>query len=445
MYSVLVTITLVFVVIAVVLLVLNIYIWDAVLLLSLATAAFFITLVYNREPGVSLRLDLKRIIPRKKRLWLRGIPILTSLLVAMNAKGMPPQSDFGLMFLFWTIAVAGVCVSFIIPWIQQRDPSKQISKSEWAALLVLIIAAALCRGAGLGHIPANLGGDEGTQLLLGVDLVTSPFGNPFATGWFSVPTMSFALYGMAMRLFGATVAGGRLLSVLVGTLTVLLTFLLGRSLGGRRFGWVAAFSVAFSAYHIHYSRLASNQIFDPFIGTFVFWLIWTALKDQRKEKNIAVYAWGLGGVVAGFGWYAYFGARWVTFLIGLVVFWRWIFDRNLIRAHAKGLLMFAVGWGITVMPLLGWYYEHPSALTERYNAVSIFASGWLSREVVITGKSIVQLMLEQFWKSATAFHLTPDPTFWYFPERPLVDIITGMLMLIGLVSCFGGCDGRRRQ
>jgi len=42
--------------------------------------------------------------------------------------------------------------------------------------------------------------------------------------------------------------------------------------------------------------------------------------------------------------------------------------------------------------------------------------------------------LEQFWKAVTAFHYTPDPTFWYYPEAPLVDFVLGALMLVGIVA-----------
>jgi hypothetical protein len=51
-----------------------------------------------------------------------------------------------------------------------------------------------------------------------------------------------------------------------------------------------------------------------------------------------------------------------------------------------------------------------------------------------TGKSALLLLAQQLWKSATAFHLTPDPTFWYRPEMPLVDFISASLMLIGMLA-----------
>jgi len=89
---------------------------------------------------------------------------------------------------------------------------------------------------------------------------------------------------------------------------------------------------------------------------------------------------------------------------------------------------------MVVLPLLGWYSVTPSPLTERVNVVNIFASGWLAREVGITGQPSWVLLLDQAWRAVTAFHLTPDRTFWYFPDRPLLDAITGALLLVGLVE-----------
>ena len=196
-------------------------------------------------------------------------------------------------------------------------------------------------------------------------------------------------------------------------------------------GWVAAVVLAFSAYHIHFSRLASNQIFDPLIATLTFWLLWRAL---REEGENALVFWGLAGLAAGWGWYLYFGARWVTVLAAIFLVWRaWVEQRFLTR-HCRGLWLFASGWLVVLLPLIFWYLAHPSPFTERYQAVSIFASGWLRREVEVTGKSTVLLLGEQLWKSVSAFHFTPDPTFWYRPEMPLLDFVSGALFLVGLVA-----------
>jgi hypothetical protein len=81
--------------------------------------------------------------------------------------------------------------------------------------------------------------------------------------------------------------------------------------------------------------------------------------------------------------------------------------------------------------LLLHYLARPQELTSRYNQVSIFASGWLEREQAITGRSAASLLLQQFWKSISAFHYTLDPTFWYRPTIPLLDFASGVLMVLG--------------
>ncbi len=390
--------------------------------------------------------------------WLQACAVVFSLGVALLARTQPAGADFSVLFITWALAVVVFVISLFIPtapgarplqarlsFLRERAATVVRTPGFWALGLLLLLGG-LLRGLGLEQAPANLGGDEGTQLLLGLRLVgyqgtRQGMGNPFATGWYSVPTMSFAAYGLTMRVFGATIAGGRALSALAGTLTVLTTYAFARVIGGRRTAWVAGAIMAVSSYHIHYSRLASNQIFDPLIGTVALAFLWLALQspgtgpEQTRGRQTGVAAaWGLAGATAGLGWYAYFGARWVSFLIAATVGLWYLFDPTLLRRHWRGLLLFGVGWLVVALPLLGWYTVNPSASSERYEAVSIFASGWLTREVEITGKSALQLLLQQTWRAATAFHLTPDPTFWYRPGRPLVDFVTGALLLLGMVD-----------
>ncbi len=407
------------------------YVWDAGLLLLLGLGGLLVALFRSRSTGHSLvrRVKLRR-LPGLRTAGSASA-LLLSFVVGLAARARPAGSDFTLHLMLWIVALGCFLVGLLWPMHLPVWPSTRAARRALLALGGLLIVALLVRGWALGRIPTNMGGDEGTQALAGLELVEPPLGNPFATGWYSVPTMSFLLYGGVIRLLGMTVAGARTLSVLIGSLTVLTTFLLGRALGGARVGWVAAVVVTFSAYHLHFSRLASNQIADPLIATLALWLLWRAL--QSSEANAA---WGLAGLVAGFGWYLYFGARWVTFLLALWLLWRLVVEPRFLARRWRGLLLLAAGWLVVALPLVLWYLAHPADLTARYDAVSIFSSGWLEREVALTGRSAGVLLLQQFWKAATAFHLTPDPTFWYYPEAPLLDFVFGGLMLLGLLAAF---------
>ncbi len=411
------------------------YTWDALLLLGIALVGWTVVLVRRMPACRRVVLHWRDVLPRQVAGQIRCLALALSALVALIARqpGMQ-QRDYTLLLMGWCVALGAFGATLLLPLLRASMVRERLTATEWRALAGLLLMASLARWVALGTIPANLGGDEGTQLLAGLRLVQRPLGNPFATGWFSVPTLSFLAYGAAMRLFGATIAGGRALSALVGTLTVLTTFWLARAMGGRRAGWVAAVIVGLSSYHIHFSRLASNQIFDPLIATLTLALVWLAMEHATSSPAGSLAAWGLAGVVAGVGWYAYFGARWVSFIVALIVGWRALFDRQFLRQHFKGVLLFGLACLLVALPLLAWYTAHPDMLSSRYNQVSIFASGWLEREVEITGRAAPQLLLEQFWKSATAFHITRDPTFWYYPQMPLVDFITGALLLLGLVA-----------
>lgn len=409
------------------------YVWDALLLLFLSGLGLLMRSTRPLPFLKAARPRLHTIFPRTLAGWIRACALLVATAVAFSTRSRVLSDDFTALFVWWLVAVASFAITLLRP-VAQRWRDVALSRQELYGLAGLLLVAGLLRFVALGRVPYNLGGDEGTQLVAGLQLIARPLGNPFATGWYSVPTMSFLAYGAGMRLFGATVAGGRAQSAILGTLTVLTMWLLARAVGGRRVGWAAALFVAFSHYHIHFSRVASNQIADPFIGTLALWLLWGVIAPNRRSETQAVSRWGLCGIVAGVGWYAYFGARWVTLLIGLIVVWRVLVEPRFLVRHWRGLLTLACGWLVVVLPLLGWYTTHPSPLTERYNAVSVFASGWLAREVVATGKTPARLLLQQLWKAASAFHLTPDPTFWYFPEAPLLDFVTGALMLVGMVA-----------
>ncbi len=401
------------------------YPWDGGLLLGLGMVGLGVSLC-GRDALSVMRRELS--LSRAGAMRLAALAL--AALVGLAARNLPPGADYTALLWLWLGALAlFVATLWPVDGLRWRWP---LSREETWALAALLLAALLARGVGLGRIPANMGGDEGTQALLALELVEPPLGNPFTTSWYSVPTMSFLAYGVVIRLLGATIAGARALSVVAGTLTVLTTFLLGRAWGGPRVGWVAALVVAFSAYHIHFSRLASNQIADPLIATLTFWLLWRALRHPTASPPAPTRP--LAGMVAGAGWYAYFGARWVTVLVALLLGGRLLLAPRFWARQRRGLGLLAAGWLVVTLPLLLWYAKQPQDLLARHDAVSIFASGWLEREIVLTGASAAQLLWQQFLKAVTAFHFTPDPTFWYRPEAPLLDFVSGALLCVGMLA-----------
>ncbi len=413
------------------------YVWDGLLLWGGAIVTWLLLLwrVRRLERGITARQSLR---------WVREHPLRTlgafgglgtSLLVGWLARQRPAIASFADLLWLWLVGVALYLFAFPLPALVRLRTrilanlrTFALAHLQTGVLILLLIAALLVRAYDLAHIPANLGGDEGTQGVAALELIAAPLGNPFSTGWFSVPTMSFLAYGLSMRIFGAAVTGLRMLSALIGTLTVLTTFLLARELWEERVARVAAVVVAFSHCHIHFSRLGSNQIADGLLMTLTLWALVRGLRSRR------MICFALTGVTTGLGWYGYFGARLILIVVSGYLAWRALTEHRFLDRYRGQLLVLLGGILVASVPLLFHYAAHPEAMTSRFDQVNIFASGWLAREQDLTGRSAASLLLQQFWKSISAFNYTLDPTFWYRPQIPLLDVISGIFFVLGLIG-----------
>ncbi len=313
---------------------------------------------------------------------------------------------------------------------------------ELAVIGGIMLLALLVRVVSLETIPVNLGGDEGTQGVWALDAMTGRLKNMFATGWFDMPTLQFFIIGAFLRLAGASIATLRLPYALLATLSVLWTYLLVRDLWRDRWlAALAAFLLAVANYHIHFSRLGSAQILDTFFITLVLWLYVRA----ERSGNLLTYA--LGGLALGFSNFFYYGARIIGVILGAYILYRAVAALTARPAQREttqesgqfgmrnvpGLLVMLATTGLVVAPLGLYYLDHPQAFTSRTMAVSIIQPGWFEREMAYWKMSQAQLIGEQIRKSLTGFNYYPDPTYWYHPGRPLLDAISAVLLVFGVV------------
>lgn len=414
------------------------YVWDGVIFCCVGALLWAAALgrLGSRPPRMGWLGQVQTlVVAHLHRTAVLGLGAILVLWAGLRAVRAPADKGFGLPLAAWAVGL-GLFVTALVPQPDRSTWQRWLQRLRFGwvenlALGALLAAALTARAVALETVPANFGGDEGTQALAALRLWGPPLGNPFSTGWYSVPTMSFLAYGLAMRVFGFTVAGARALSALLGTATVLATFFLAREMAGRWAGWTAAAVVAFGHFAIHFSRLASNQVADGLFSALTLYLLLRGLRDQGRSSLL----WfGLAGVVLGLSWYGYFGARMITVTVALYLAWRASVEPRFLARQGPGLLLLFGGALLAVAPLGFHYLSHPAEFLSRYNQVSIFASGWLEREMAVTGRSATALLLDQFWKSVSAFHVTPDPTFWYHPGIPLLDPVSGLFFLVGLVT-----------
>lgn len=310
---------------------------------------------------------------------------------------------------------------------------------ELGLVLLLLLGALVLRAWRIDVIPWTLGGDEGSQGLWARDVLANRLPSMFDLGWLSVPNMSFYWQAAWFKLLGDGVVGLRLPWAVVGVLTVLGTYLLVRKLFDRSLAFLTAFLLATYHFHIHYSRLGSNQIADPL---FMVWALYFLVLGWNRKAAGAVeaqagprWAWALSGVIAGLGFYFYAGSRQVLVIMLAVLAWAALTDRDFLSNQMSNLLVLLGGFLVSVGPMALVAIRDPNNFNARVNAVGIFQSGWLEREMQVTGRSAASLLAEQFRKAFLAFNLYKDRVSWYGPRTiPLMDFTASIFFVFGLAA-----------
>jgi 4-amino-4-deoxy-L-arabinose transferase-like glycosyltransferase len=438
------------------------YVWDGVIFMSIALVCFA---MLNRTTPARASLSwFRRLFQRRigNQALIISLALLLNLIAARSANANPPPHDYFASVVLWLTSLILFCVPFLnldltsrtlTGWAGHVRARLYQSRIELALVAALLITGLVLRTWDLEHIPVNLGGDEGTQGMWAVDALEGRLRNPFTTGWFTVPTMSFFAQAASLRLFGASVAGLRTLSALVGTATLFFTYLLARRGLGQRIALFALAALTFNHYHIHFSRLGSNQIADPLFMTLTLWLLSEGLQRSRSADLPSVPpadtskappspsgpgklekggGWLLAaGLTMGLSWYGYFGSRAIALVVAAFLGWQALTEPGFLRRHAFALALMALVALMAISPLLLDYADHPENLSARFNQVNFFR--WLENELARPDHdSTFNLVLRQVWRSFAAFNHTLDPTFWYRAQIPLLDLISGIFFILGV-------------
>ena len=218
---------------------------------------------------------LRQIIAQDDRHLLRFAVVLGAILFSFSL-GIT-QADVIYMpwspILAWLITVA---LGFIFLW-----PSQTVrihfGRTFWL-LGGLVLVSLLLRVILLGTLPPGFIVDEaGTAdfTLRHVVRIPGETISPFRTGSDSQPVLYYYILRLTMELGGYNIAAARISSAIAGALAVAATFLLVDAFSGRRTAWFTALLMAAYHYHIHWSRIALNNIWKtlwvPLTLCLFFW------------------------------------------------------------------------------------------------------------------------------------------------------------------------------
>jgi 4-amino-4-deoxy-L-arabinose transferase-like glycosyltransferase len=304
------------------------------------------------------------------------------------------------------------------------DP-QPYARWEILALVALTIIALLARALLLDSIPHNFAGDEGEMGMMARDVLSGVVRDPFATGWLSHPTLWFFMQSLALRVFGDNVFGLRMLSALIGTATVPALYFFSRLLYGRTIALTAAALLAIYHMHIHFSRIALNNIVDPLLLLIAF------AAFLHGYRNAAPFSFALSGVALGLAQHFYMGARLAPLVLLVVLAHQFLLARRRVFAVLPYLPLMALGFVLGFGPLLRYFLLHPNDFIARLTVVGIFPSGWVAARQA-EGLSLLQIMLFQARGALGGFIYEPDHSAFYDPQMPLLDRTSAILFILGL-------------
>jgi 4-amino-4-deoxy-L-arabinose transferase-like glycosyltransferase len=326
----------------------------------------------------------------------------------------------------WELWIWLLCCGVIIVTLAPvRLRRFKVDAASGALLIVVVVAFAL-RATLLGSIPAGLHIDETgmagyamVQIRTAQPLTISPF----IVGLDSHPTLYFYLLRLFMSVFGYTTEGLRSSSALAGTLAVLATYACVAVWNNRRLALIAAILMATYHFHIHWSRLALNNIWDT---------VWV-------PATIAAYTWGwrnrnsagaaLAGAAFGFMFYFYQGGRFSVFLLLFVIAWLWWKERDHQRLVLHVGKLAAVVLCI-VLPLALFALAEPEPFFDRLHVIF----GWqpaVIQEITGSATNYWDFLWYQLARSVGAYTTYVDITGFYAPQTPLTIGLSMLLLPIG--------------
>ena len=213
-----------------------------------------------------------------------------------------------------------------MPKIMFRTEEFKIRKELvfWLAISAILIFGFIIRLVNLNHYPISVNQDELSNIYDGYAIAETGADRwgekyPMILKGFGVadyrPPMYAWLSAVTIELFGFSVSSGRLVSAILGCLSLLLLFLVARRMGGRSFAFFALLVAALSPWHIIFSRTASEGALLPSFFLISACYLWQ--KGKAKEYTVGYLA--LLGMCIGLGTNTYQAGKLTFFILALGV------------------------------------------------------------------------------------------------------------------------------
>jgi 4-amino-4-deoxy-L-arabinose transferase-like glycosyltransferase len=227
-------------------------------------------------------------------------------------------------------------------------------------------------------------------------------------------------------IFGKNIIAIRAISVLAGTLAVLFTYLAARELFNPAIALMAGAFLATMPYNVHFSRVGVHNVVDSLMSALVFWLLARAIKKDDPRYYYTA------GAMAGLCIYSYAGTRLALILGVVTLLFLIIRQRSYLYSHWKHLASFFAAAIVSMAPQAAFFARHPDIFIGRLGQEGIFFNGWLTQQAALTGKSVWEILFNQFTRTTLVFIASPAPGNTFNSPNPYLTVFGSILFLLGM-------------
>ena len=399
---------------------------------ALMASAFSVPLARFAASGSSRLAKAVQLMNKVPVVWhLLAAACVASFVIAQVANSQPAPDNYWPLFGVWVVIVGSVAlwVASRIDWAQARPMAlKRWAESHrWELLAVggLTAVAAALRVTNLTTIPLPVEQDEAALAHESVHVLEGQMKNMFMSGLQGHATMQFFAEAAYLKVFGINVFSFRLITAVVGILTIPVFYVLLRQMFGRAVALVGAVFLTGYALHVHYSRVGMENIADPFLMAASLYFAWRASRDGKTVDFV------LTGLVLGLGLYLSPAARVIPIIIAALFGYTLLRRPSFLRRLLPGVGVMALAYGAAALPVAVFWITHNSFFMDRTNVVGIYQSHWIDQQQA-AGRSTVDILWDQSVKAFGGFVKCTDVSIFYRGPVPLVDRLTLVPFLLGI-------------
>jgi 4-amino-4-deoxy-L-arabinose transferase-like glycosyltransferase len=301
-----------------------------------------------------------------------------------------------------------------------RNKTRLVAGVVLALILLLAFFVRIYR---IENIPAGIYPDEAANGVDAIHAIETGNFELFYPANFGREGLFINLQALSIALFGNTITGLKLWSILFGTFSVLGIYLLGTELFRRRAaGLIAAFMLATSYWAINFSRIGFRAIMTTFLLSFSFYFFFRGLRTRRLGDFL------IAGLIFGLGLHTYVAFRLAPLILIILLPALFLSYEKFLKRFWKHAALFLLGAFITAAPMLYYFFiSHPDDFSSRSSHISIFSPE-------VNNGDPWGTLAKTFSTSLIKYNFFGDQNWRHnYPPYPILDPFVGTFFLAGFL------------